>query len=135
MIRHIVMWNLHDQAEGADKASNLEKAKALLAQTKYKDGFDVKPNLPPEASEQDDRAEPEALEAADLNDEWFELPPEKEGDKIVGIRLFGVRPDTMHFDRTVCRLGASLLHEQAAVHGDHHEIQERGLRQRAERRQ
>jgi hypothetical protein len=30
MIRHIVMWNLHDQAEGADKASNVQKAKALL---------------------------------------------------------------------------------------------------------
>ncbi len=30
MIRHIVMWNLHDQAEGADKATNLLKAKALL---------------------------------------------------------------------------------------------------------
>eukprot|EP01030_Chromulinospumella_sphaerica_P003577 gene3577-3498_t len=30
MIRHIVMWNLHEQAEGADKAANLEKAKALL---------------------------------------------------------------------------------------------------------
>jgi hypothetical protein len=30
MIRHIVMWHLHDQAEGADKATNLAKAKALL---------------------------------------------------------------------------------------------------------
>jgi hypothetical protein len=30
MIRHIVIWNLHEQAEGADKASNLAKAKALL---------------------------------------------------------------------------------------------------------
>ncbi len=30
MIRHIVMWNLHDQAEGANKATNLVKAKALL---------------------------------------------------------------------------------------------------------
>jgi len=30
MIRHIVMWNLKDHAEGADKAVNLEKAKALL---------------------------------------------------------------------------------------------------------
>ena len=30
MIRHIVMWNLHEQAEGADKAANLEKAQALL---------------------------------------------------------------------------------------------------------
>ena len=30
MIRHIVMWNLHDHAEGADKATNLAKAKALL---------------------------------------------------------------------------------------------------------
>ncbi len=30
MIRHIVMWNLHDQAEGADKATNLVKAKELL---------------------------------------------------------------------------------------------------------
>ena len=30
MIRHIVMWNLKDHAEGADKASNLQKAKALL---------------------------------------------------------------------------------------------------------
>jgi hypothetical protein len=30
MIRHIVMWNLHDQAEGADKATNLFKAKDLL---------------------------------------------------------------------------------------------------------
>ncbi len=30
MIRHIVMWNLHEQAEGADKASNLVKAQALL---------------------------------------------------------------------------------------------------------
>jgi hypothetical protein len=30
MIRHIVMWNLHAQAEGADKATNLLKAKALL---------------------------------------------------------------------------------------------------------
>ena len=30
MIRHIVMWNLKDHAEGADKAANLEKAKSLL---------------------------------------------------------------------------------------------------------
>lgn len=30
MIRHIVMWNLYEQAEGADKATNLQKAKALL---------------------------------------------------------------------------------------------------------
>ena len=30
MIRHIVMWNLHEQADGADKASNVQKAKALL---------------------------------------------------------------------------------------------------------
>ena len=30
MIRHIVMWNLQDHAEGADKAANVEKAKALL---------------------------------------------------------------------------------------------------------
>ncbi len=30
MIRHIVMWNLHEQAEGADKATNLKKAQRLL---------------------------------------------------------------------------------------------------------
>jgi len=30
MIRHIVMWSLHEQAEGADKVVNLQKAKALL---------------------------------------------------------------------------------------------------------
>lgn len=30
MLRHIVMWQLHPQAEGADKASNIAKAKALL---------------------------------------------------------------------------------------------------------
>ena len=30
MIRHIVMWNLQDHAEGADKAANIEKAKKLL---------------------------------------------------------------------------------------------------------
>ena len=30
MIRHIVMWHLHDQAEGADKTTNLAKAKGLL---------------------------------------------------------------------------------------------------------
>jgi len=30
MIRHIVMWNLHDQAAGADKATNLVQAKTLL---------------------------------------------------------------------------------------------------------
>jgi hypothetical protein len=30
MIRHIVMWSLHEQAEGADKAVNLQKAQALL---------------------------------------------------------------------------------------------------------
>ncbi|PUE35815.1 Dabb family protein [Limnohabitans sp. Jir72] len=30
MIRHIVMWNLQDHAEGTDKATNLDKAKALL---------------------------------------------------------------------------------------------------------
>lgn len=48
---------------------------------KFKEGFDVKPNLPPEAEEQDDRAEPEAVAAAGMDDEWFELPPEKEGDK------------------------------------------------------
>ena len=30
MIRHIVMWNLQDHAEGADKATNLAKAKTLL---------------------------------------------------------------------------------------------------------
>jgi Stress responsive A/B Barrel Domain len=30
MLRHIVMWTLRDQAEGADKAVNVDKAKALL---------------------------------------------------------------------------------------------------------
>ena len=30
MIRHIVMWTLHPHAEGADKAINVQKAKALL---------------------------------------------------------------------------------------------------------
>ncbi|WP_372659289.1 Dabb family protein [Hydrogenophaga sp.] len=30
MIRHIVMWKLKDFAEGADKPTNLVKAKALL---------------------------------------------------------------------------------------------------------
>ncbi len=30
MIRHIVMWNLQDHAEGAGKAANIEKAKTLL---------------------------------------------------------------------------------------------------------
>ena len=30
MIRHIVMWTLHEQAEGADKDVNVQKAKALL---------------------------------------------------------------------------------------------------------
>ena len=30
MIRHIVMWNLKDHAEGADKSINLEQAKKLL---------------------------------------------------------------------------------------------------------
>ena len=30
MIKHIVMWQLKDQAEGADKAANAKKMKALL---------------------------------------------------------------------------------------------------------
>ncbi len=30
MIRHIVMWRFHEHTEGADKATNLRKAKALL---------------------------------------------------------------------------------------------------------
>lgn len=30
MIKHIVMWKLKDHAEGADKASNARKMKALL---------------------------------------------------------------------------------------------------------
>lgn len=30
MIKHIVMWKFHDRAEGADRAQNLRKAKALL---------------------------------------------------------------------------------------------------------
>ena len=30
MITHIVMWQLKDHAEGADKATNLKKMKALL---------------------------------------------------------------------------------------------------------
>ncbi len=30
MIRHMVMWRLHDQAQGADKAANLAKAKDVL---------------------------------------------------------------------------------------------------------
>ena len=30
MIRHIVIWNLKDHAEGADKATNLQKAQTLL---------------------------------------------------------------------------------------------------------
>lgn len=50
------------------------------ADGKYKEGFDVKPNLPPEAEEQDDKAEPEAVEAAGMDDEWFELPADKEGE-------------------------------------------------------
>lgn len=30
MLKHIVMWKFKDHAEGADKATNLRKAKALL---------------------------------------------------------------------------------------------------------
>ncbi len=30
MLKHIVMWQLKDHAEGADKASNAAKMKALL---------------------------------------------------------------------------------------------------------
>ena len=30
MIKHIVMWKLKDQAEGADRATNMQKMKALL---------------------------------------------------------------------------------------------------------
>ncbi len=30
MLKHIVMWKFKDQAEGADKAANLLKAKTLL---------------------------------------------------------------------------------------------------------
>lgn len=30
MLKHIVMWKLKDQAEGADKATNARKMKALL---------------------------------------------------------------------------------------------------------
>lgn len=30
MLKHIVIWNLKDEAEGADKATNALKAKALL---------------------------------------------------------------------------------------------------------
>lgn len=30
MIKHIVMWKFKDQAEGADKAANLRRAKELL---------------------------------------------------------------------------------------------------------
>ena len=30
MLRHIVMWNFHEQAQGGDKATNLAKAKQLL---------------------------------------------------------------------------------------------------------
>jgi len=30
MLKHIVMWKLKDQAEGADKATNARKLKALL---------------------------------------------------------------------------------------------------------
>jgi hypothetical protein len=30
MLKHVVIWNLKDEAEGADKASNALKAKALL---------------------------------------------------------------------------------------------------------
>jgi hypothetical protein len=30
MIRHIVMWQLHEHAEGAQKVLNIEKAKGLL---------------------------------------------------------------------------------------------------------
>jgi len=45
---------------------------------KYAEGF--KPNLPPEADEIDDKAAPAAVEASGADDEWFELPPEKEGE-------------------------------------------------------
>ena len=34
MITHIVMWQLKDHAEGADKAHNLQKMKALLESCK-----------------------------------------------------------------------------------------------------
>lgn len=30
MLRHIVMWTLKDHAEGADRATNIARAKALL---------------------------------------------------------------------------------------------------------
>lgn len=48
---------------------------------KYADGFVAAPNLPPEADEQDDRADSAAVEAGSPDDEWFELPPEKEGEE------------------------------------------------------
>lgn len=47
---------------------------------KYADGFIPGSNLPPEAAQQDDAADPEAIEASSADDEWFELPPEKEGE-------------------------------------------------------
>lgn len=47
---------------------------------KYADGFIPGANLPPEAEEQDEHADPEAVEASAPDDEWFELPPEKEGE-------------------------------------------------------
>jgi hypothetical protein len=47
---------------------------------KYAEGFDtaILSNLPPEAAEQDDKAD---IDASAPDEEWFELPPEKEGDK------------------------------------------------------
>lgn len=36
MIKHIVMWRLKDQAEGASKSENLQKMKAMLEALKGK---------------------------------------------------------------------------------------------------
>lgn len=47
---------------------------------KYADGFVPGANLPPEADEQDAHADPADVEASAPDDEWFELPPEKEGE-------------------------------------------------------
>lgn len=48
---------------------------------KYADGFIPGANLPPEAAEQDDQADPAQVEANAADEEWFELPPEKEGEQ------------------------------------------------------
>lgn len=78
MIKHIVMWNFADQAEGADKAANLARAQAELLALK-----DLVPGM----------GAFEAVIGTDPLEHSYDMALYSEFDSVEALKAYATHPD------------------------------------------